>query len=260
MPFVARGLEEIAAGRTLDLENLCASAPDLVPAVAEALGIRDELPRLGIAADVESRAGRLPASERRVIAGRYRLEERIGAGAMGVVYRTFDEELGRWVALKRLAVPGHGPIRPELRARFLREAEVAAGIDHPHVVSVFDRGAQASAAGEDGEDELFVVMELLQGRSLAGVLAAASAYAEERGWRAMLRDTDWLAEALAVDPADVTDGYLRHVVRWIAEVSEGLESAHEAGVVHRDVKPSNIFIACSPGRAPRAVLLDFGIA
>ncbi|GAA4004104.1 hypothetical protein GCM10022247_26360 [Allokutzneria multivorans] len=96
----------------------------------------------------------------RVVAGRYRLDERIGSGAMGVVWRATDTELGRVVALKRSQEGDNGQIR--------REARIGAGLHHPHVVTVFD----VVVDKEVDEDERWLVMEYLPARTLAEVLDA----------------------------------------------------------------------------------------
>jgi eukaryotic-like serine/threonine-protein kinase len=148
--------------------------------------------------------------------GRYRLERPLGRGGMAVVYRGVDEELGRVVAVKLLAEHLAGDA--ELRARFLREARLAAALNHPNVVSVYDIGER------DGLP--FIVMELVEGETLAEVI--------EREGR--------------VEP--------RRVVELALQACAGLEHAHRAGLVHRDVKPANLLL-----REDGTVkIADFGIA
>jgi len=151
----------------------------------------------------------------RVLAGRYEVGEVIGEGGMGRVHASHDTMLQREVAVKVLR-PGIGQ-DPESRARFRHEALVAARINHPHVVAVFD-------VGIDGDD-LFLVMELLSGRTLADEIASGP-LAPEAG------------RALAVD------------------LLQGLGAAHDAGVLHRDVKPANVLLT----DAGSSKLGDFGIA
>ncbi|MFF4173580.1 serine/threonine-protein kinase [Streptomyces sp. NPDC001744] len=155
----------------------------------------------------------------RLLGGRYRLLERLGAGGMGTVWRARDEVVDRDVAVKEPQVPEH--LAPaELRTAFLRierEARAAARIDHPSVVTIFDVVTEAGRP--------WIVMELLRGRSLAEVL-----------------DEGTLAPAEAA--------------RIGLAVLGALHAAHEAGVLHRDVKPGNVMI----GRHDRVVLTDFGIA
>src|SRR5918997_2294020 len=158
------------------------------------------------------------------IGNRYRLEERIGAGAMGAVWRATDELLNRTVAVKELlaaAAPptaaGHDALE-ESRQRILREGRIGARLQHAHVISMFDVVVH--------EDRPWLVMEYLPSRSLAQVLG-------EKG---------------ALEPREVAD-----VGR---QVADGLAAAHVAGVVHRDVKPGNVLIA----EDGRVKLTDFGVS
>ncbi|MCD2192471.1 protein kinase [Actinomycetospora endophytica] len=157
---------------------------------------------------------------RRVVAGRYRLEERIGSGAMGVVWRGTDERLGRVVAVKQVFL-NQGLDQSEadeVRQRTLREGRIAARLQHPHAISVFD----ASIEG----DEPWLVMEYLPSRSLAAMLG-------EQG---------------PLDP--------RLVARIGRQVADALDAAHQAGIVHRDVKPGNVLI----GADGTVKITDFGIS
>ncbi len=157
---------------------------------------------------------------RRVVAGRYRLEEKIGAGAMGVVWRGTDERLGRVVAVKQVFLHSGLDDREaeEVRQRTLREGRIAARLQHPHAISVFD----ASIEG----DEPWLVMEYLPSRSLAAVLG-------EQG---------------PLEP--------RAVARIGRQVADALDAAHEAGIVHRDVKPGNVLL----GADGTVKITDFGIS
>ncbi len=157
---------------------------------------------------------------RRVVAGRYRLEEKIGSGAMGVVWRGTDERLGRVVAVKQVFL-NQGldeSEADEVRQRTLREGRIAARLQHPHAISVFD----ASIEG----DEPWLVMEYLPSRSLAAMLG-------EHG---------------PLDP--------RLVARIGRQVADALDAAQEAGIVHRDVKPGNVLI----GADGTVKITDFGIS
>ncbi|MFG3256436.1 serine/threonine-protein kinase [Streptomyces sp. NPDC048172] len=150
--------------------------------------------------------------------GRYRLLRRIGVGGMGVVHEAIDLSLDRRVAVKILSRAGSAPQGEETRLRFEREARALARIDHTHVVVVHDVGLQGS--------EPYLVMELLDGVDLQQLVAARGPL-----------------------PFDV----VRHVG---AAIHSALGSAHRAGVLHRDVKPSNVRLT----RAGRVVLQDFGLA
>ncbi|MEU0599620.1 serine/threonine-protein kinase [Streptomyces sp. NPDC006393] len=155
----------------------------------------------------------------RLIAGRYRLLAKLGHGGMGTVWRAKDETVDREVAVKEPRVPDHLPERERANAfeRMRREARAAARLDHPAVVNVHDVAVV--------DDRPWIVMELVQGRSLGGVLQEGTLEARE-------------------------------AARIGLEVLGALEAAHAAGVLHRDVKPDNILL----GRYDRIVLTDFGIA
>jgi serine/threonine-protein kinase len=153
--------------------------------------------------------------------GRYEIQEEIGRGMMGVVYRALDPALGRTVALKtvslRWAVPADE--REGFERRFQTEARVAAGLSHPGIVVVHDVGRDPDT------DTLFIALEYLQGETL-----------DERMRR---QAPDW-----------------QEALRLTARLAEALDHAHERGVVHRDVKPANVMILATG--EPK--LMDFGIA
>ena len=148
--------------------------------------------------------------------GRYRVFEALGSGAMGVVYKALDERLGRYVALKFL--PRHLDARPEAKLRFLQEARAAAALDHPNICAIFE-------IGETAEGQLFIAMPLYNGETL-----------QSRLQRGPLPCEDAIVVAL--------------------QIASGLQHAHDHGIVHRDVKPSNVMLL-SDGTAR---VLDFGVA
>ncbi|UGT41171.1 serine/threonine protein kinase [Nocardia yamanashiensis] len=148
--------------------------------------------------------------------GRYRLRGLLGAGGMGQVYRAYDTGTERVVALKVL--PPEYAHDPVYRARFRREAQVAARLSEPHIVPIHDYG--------EIDGRLYLDMRLVEGTDLATLL-----------------NTDG-----ALTPAAA--------VSCIAQVAAALDAAHRAGLVHRDVKPSNILTAPDGF----AYLIDFGIA
>ncbi|WP_369135935.1 protein kinase [Modestobacter sp. I12A-02662] len=159
-----------------------------------------------------------------VIAG-YRIESLIGRGGMAVVYRAEDMRLGRKVALKLLS-PQLAD-NEQFRQRFIRESRLAASLDHPNIVPIFE-------AGEAGE-QLFIAMRYVVGSDLKGVLA-------EEGGR-------------------LPEG---RTLRLFSQIADALDSAHRAGLVHRDVKPGNILVAAGSDRPRRArddhvYLTDFGL-
>jgi serine/threonine protein kinase len=144
--------------------------------------------------------------ESRRIRDRYRLVEPIGGGAMGTVWRAQDEKLDRTVAIKELLLPhDHDEQRTEeAKNRAMREARIAARLQHSHAITVF--------AVLEEEDRPWLVMEYLPSKSLAATLADG--------------------------PAEVDDA-----IRVGVQISSALAGAHRAGVVHRDVKPANILVA-----------------
>ncbi|UUU20919.1 serine/threonine-protein kinase [Streptomyces sp. DSM 40750] len=160
-----------------------------------------------------------PGSER-LIAGRYRLLTPLGEGGMGTVWRARDEVLHREVAVKEVRAPGGipAPDVERMYARLEREAWAAARVDSRNVVTVYD------VAMEDGRP--WIVMELVRGLSLADLLDAEGPLSPQRA---------------------------AHIG---AEVLAALRAAHEAGVLHRDVKPANVLMS----NDGRVVLTDFGIA
>jgi predicted Ser/Thr protein kinase len=150
-----------------------------------------------------------------VIAGRYRLEREIGRGGSGTVHLAVDEVLGRQVAIKRIGmIQGSNDVE---RERAEREARLAAALNHPHVVSVFDLVDEA--------DVRWLVMEYVDGQTLSERVRSTGAIEA--------------TEAAAL----------------IGQTADALVEAHANGIVHRDVKPSNILIANGSAK-----LNDFGIA
>jgi tetratricopeptide (TPR) repeat protein/tRNA A-37 threonylcarbamoyl transferase component Bud32 len=227
--YVARALARLDAGETVDPATLCRDHPQLANAVAELLGLQQDLPRLQFAAQRED------PLQGALLAGRYRLADCLGRGAMGVVYAGVDQELQRPVAVKILDVRLFRD--PFAERRFQREAEALASLQHAHVVAVFDRGRTP-------EGIHFLVMERLQGATLAALIERIDG------------GQSGTAAATAITGADGETSWPHRCARWARDLAHGLAAAHERGLVHRDVKPSNVFL-CSTGRT---VLLDFGIA
>jgi serine/threonine protein kinase len=154
--------------------------------------------------------------------GRYRLVRQLGEGGMGQVWEAQDTTLDRPVAVKVISLLGGGGSRGDAaRARFLREAQITARLQHPNIVTVYN--LEQDGTGESTVP--FLVMELLQGRSLDAVLHRGSAT-------------------------------LPDAARWGAQVCDALSYAHDAGFLHRDIKPSNILLTDSG----IVKVLDFGIA
>lgn len=161
-----------------------------------------------------------------VVADRYRLDERIGAGGMGVVWRAHDLRLNRTVAVKQLLLgPGlSARDADESRARAMREGRIAARLQHPHAINVFDVALGPDLEGGE-EHQPWLVLEYLPSRSLADVLDGGP-----------------------LPPLEVA--------RIGRQVADALAAAHRAGIVHRDVKPGNVLI----GANGTVKITDFGIA
>ena len=156
------------------------------------------------------------------IGGKYRLEERLGEGALGVVYRAVHIGLEKSFAIKLLKTSG-APV-PAALARFRREAVALGRLHHPHIVEVTDSGI----------DELsgtpYLVMELLDGVPLSEIC----------------RDHGPLPRARALP--------------LLEQIADAIDAAHGAGVLHRDLKPGNILVDAADSELPRVKILDFGLA
>jgi serine/threonine-protein kinase len=150
--------------------------------------------------------------------GRFNILGEIGRGSNGVVYAARDPVLGREVAIKAIPLTAENEFRQSIEENFIREAQAAAGLNHPHIVTVFDAGKTDSIA--------YMAMERLHGRDLH--------------------------EHLAVGPPLT----FRQAAALIARVADALHYAHKRGLIHRDVKPSNIFLT----RDMKPKILDFGVA
>ncbi|MFG2292781.1 protein kinase [Streptomyces sp. NPDC048603] len=150
------------------------------------------------------------------IEDRYELEELLGRGGFGEVWRAWDDRVGRWVAVK-IGYPGTAD---DVR-RLEREANLAGNLSHPNIATVHDVGRGL----REGQDMVFLVMELVQGDTLATVLKAGL--------------------------PEVAD-----VLEWAVHIADALGAAHRAGIVHRDVKPANVMVTGSGV----VKVLDFGIA
>ena len=155
-----------------------------------------------------------------VVEERYCVEAKLGRGAMGTVYRARHVKVGREVAIKVM----HPELTrdPTMVARFEREAAIAARLDHKNVISVLD-------VGETPDGQKLMVLELARGETLAAVL--------ERGPLGAPR-----------------------VIRLITQLLQGLDHAHDAGLVHRDLKPENVIVEHDDYGEEVPRILDFGIA
>src|SRR5262245_40522232 len=153
--------------------------------------------------------------------GQYRLDELIGRGGMGVVYLAFDTRLERRVAVKIMAPDVASD--PAFRQRFEREARMAAAIDHPNILPIYDTG--------EVDGVLFIAMRYVEGTDLRTVIMDGGALPPERA------------------------------VSLLRQVAGALAAAHARGLVHRDVKPANVLMAAGSAidEEDHAYLTDFGL-
>jgi serine/threonine protein kinase/Tfp pilus assembly protein PilF len=206
--------------------------------------------------------------------GEFELLSELGHGGMGVVYRAWQPSLGRQVAVKKLFQTGD----PRAEKRFAREIRALGRVEHPHLVKVF-------TSGSDGE-HWFYAMELVEGATLADICerlhgssrpdtvdgpvwqAAVSTACEqarraekplcatERGAGSQPSPPPSPSPATSHQPP-ATLNYVRQVVELVRQVAEAAHALHEAGVVHRDIKPGNILVNAA---GTEAVLMDLGLA
>jgi serine/threonine protein kinase/Tol biopolymer transport system component len=154
--------------------------------------------------------------------GPYEILAAIGAGGMGEIYRARDTRLDRTVAVKVLSDALASD--PQLRERFEREARAISALNHPHICALYDVGEAAADSAGRGQPTQFLVLEYLEGQTLAQKLTAG--------------------------PLGLTDA-----LRYATEIADALDKAHRAGIVHRDLKPANVMITKAGAK-----LLDFGLA
>jgi serine/threonine protein kinase len=148
--------------------------------------------------------------------GKYQILETIGRGGMGVVYKALDPRIGRVVAVKTIF--SQRDTDPEMRQRFLQEARSAGALSHKNIITIYEMDEDAGQS--------FIAMEYLEGEDLKSIIARRASMS------------------------------LEQKLRILVEVCEGLAHAHSMGVIHRDIKPGNIFLT----RAGQVKILDFGLA
>src|SRR5690606_33754444 len=156
-----------------------------------------------------------------IVAGKYEIKKVLGTGGMGKVFRARQVDLGRDVALK---VPSQAVLNsPEIMARFSREARTVAKLTHDNIVQVYEYYHEGDMA--------FIAMEFVEGQDLK--------------------------EFISNPQPDLTVGDMAMILEMACE---GMAHAHEAGIVHRDIKPHNIMVARLPRGRWRVKVMDFGIA
>lgn len=232
---IADWLEAVEQGRTPDPREFVAGYPDLTGELMTFLADRERFDQLAAriapAASSQQMAPAVEPAGRRL--GDFEIIREIGRGGMGIVYEARQISLNRPVALKMLnAAFDHDP-RAVLR--FRREAEAAAMLRHANIVPIFATGEEAGV--------YYYAMELVLGPSLDQVIKAAA-------------DKSGATGAAAASLVPQGDDYFSRMAGLLADAAQALDHAHERGVVHRDVKPSNLLLTPDG----RLCVSDFGLA
>ena len=239
--LVAECIDRIQAGERDGVETICERHPTFATAIRQRLS---ELERAGLL-DEPARRTSIPKQ-----LGEFVLGPRIGGGGMGVVYRADDTRLGRRVALK--------VVRPELAildsavARFRREVEAVASLQHPGIVPVLSVG--------EADGLPYFAMELVEGCSLAEVLRELHDRAPATLSGAVLGEVVRQLRGTTSGEHDssqsFTGTWVQTCLRLVRDVARALNHAHHRKIVHRDIKPSNVMVT----EAARVMLVDFGLA
>ena len=183
--------------------------------------------------------------------GDFQIVREIGRGGMGVVYEAEQLSLKRRVAVKVL--PAGLCVSPTARERFHREAQAAAKLHHSHIVAVYSEGEEKGTC--------YFAMELVNGSSLDTIISGNQGLAPTLAMqgtdaRASVTQDSTLGHDANLSDSRKSRDYFDGVARWTADIASALDYAHQQGVVHRDVKPSNLIL----GTDGRMRLMDFGLA
>jgi serine/threonine-protein kinase len=218
-------IDQPPGSRTTVLSEMCKDDPELQSQVSDLLSHHEEMGRFLDSAPFPAEADMpaLPIELGEVLAGRYKLLEVLGTGGMGEVYEAEDQELGERIALK--VIRKQTSLGASTVERLRREVQLARRVTHPNVCRVFDLGYHR----QQQQEIIFLTMELIKGETLSARLKRVGRLNP--------------AEALPI----------------AAQLCQALDAAHQAGVLHRDFKCSNVMLL-GAGEQVRAVVTDFGIA
>jgi serine/threonine protein kinase/Flp pilus assembly protein TadD len=251
-------LDGIDRGWAPPFDELVAANPDLARPLREYQSSLNLLQRAADGVNVRPRKPVVLADVFERQLGDYRLVREIGRGGMGIVYEARQLSLGRTVALKLL--PFAALLDQKQISRFQNEAQAAAGLHHPHIVSVFAVGCERGVH--------YYSMQFIDGQSLDHVIedlrqdpanhapGSASTQKPNAPHVAAVAGTNPIGGSLSTVRSVRTRNYVRAAVELIMQAADALHYAHECGVVHRDIKPSNLLL----DRHGKLWVTDFGLA
>jgi serine/threonine protein kinase/pimeloyl-ACP methyl ester carboxylesterase len=211
---------------------------------------------------VDSELGKISSLEPNIKIGDFLIEKRLGSGGMGIVYQARQLSLDRYVALKVLP-PGLTMTQSAVE-RFHREAKAAAKLHHTNIVAIYAEGEESGTC--------YYAMELIEGQTLDNIINSIREFRDTKGEESKLEekyetDLQRHSPAPVLNPSSLKtqtaftghgsgQEYFDTLARLIADVADALDYAHKNGIVHRDVKPSNLML----GSDGRLSLMDFGVA